>query len=429
MSVNFVFKGQMNNEDIHKFYNENAIDCFISTSSSEGLPISIMEAMSYGIPIIAPNVGGIRELVNDENGVLLSDNPSISEISGAIIKIIDANCAYKYELRKSSIKKWNKYFDAKENAKKLTNYIVKNYGNDVSTVIMTIDSLSADWCFVEAEIDELSNQFHVVLIETKVCHDNKENVIVKDCIHKTNCGIELYQYYPCNARYILLKHLIPFFFDANTKVERDEIRSLKEKRSACLWESIKYYALAEEFYKWIYEQRILREDEKTVFYSFWYQDVTLAMCMHMNAGIVLTRTHGYDLYNERYKKGSRQPFRSYMNEKLNDIFFVSEAGKKYYIQNWSNTDLDKIHVFYLGSNSLNVESNIVYGNSNDVIRIVSCSSIIPLKRIDRIIDALSIVKEKLPEKHIEWIHFGDGELKEYMEIYARKILKNAYEKR
>nr|WP_272107437.1 glycosyltransferase [Staphylococcus sp. NRL 22/194] len=41
------------------------------------LPISIIEAMSYGLPVIASNVGGISELV-DDNGAILKDNEPIN---------------------------------------------------------------------------------------------------------------------------------------------------------------------------------------------------------------------------------------------------------------------------------------------------------------------------------------------------------------
>ena len=50
-------------------------DIFVLTSSWEGLPLSILEAMSHGLPIVASNVGGIREAVrNSENGFLIHHN-------------------------------------------------------------------------------------------------------------------------------------------------------------------------------------------------------------------------------------------------------------------------------------------------------------------------------------------------------------------
>lgn len=55
----------------------NQYDVFVLMSKHEGLPISIIEAMSEGLPIIASNVGGISELVTN-NGLLLSDNSPLS---------------------------------------------------------------------------------------------------------------------------------------------------------------------------------------------------------------------------------------------------------------------------------------------------------------------------------------------------------------
>ncbi len=67
ISNNVIFTGVRN--DVVAIL--NAGDCFILPSDWEGLPISILEAMAVGKPIIATSVGGIRELVlPGENGVL-----------------------------------------------------------------------------------------------------------------------------------------------------------------------------------------------------------------------------------------------------------------------------------------------------------------------------------------------------------------------
>ncbi len=50
----------------------NKADIFVLTSKFEGLPLSICEAMSVGIPVLATNVGGVSEMVtNDHNGYLI----------------------------------------------------------------------------------------------------------------------------------------------------------------------------------------------------------------------------------------------------------------------------------------------------------------------------------------------------------------------
>lgn len=80
--------GQLSNNEIYKYYQENNVSLFINVSSSEGLPVSIMEACSFGIPIIATDVGGTKEIVSDGyNGYLLSENFESKVLACAIEKI------------------------------------------------------------------------------------------------------------------------------------------------------------------------------------------------------------------------------------------------------------------------------------------------------------------------------------------------------
>lgn len=65
------FLRNVDNKKITGIYKENDVDFFINMSDSEGIPVSIMEALSSGIPVIARNVGGVSEIVNSSNGFLL----------------------------------------------------------------------------------------------------------------------------------------------------------------------------------------------------------------------------------------------------------------------------------------------------------------------------------------------------------------------
>src|SRR5699024_5480479 len=62
--IDYEFLGYIDNNDILKVYEKLDVDYFINMSDSEGLPVSMMEAMSLGIPVIARNVGGISEIVD-----------------------------------------------------------------------------------------------------------------------------------------------------------------------------------------------------------------------------------------------------------------------------------------------------------------------------------------------------------------------------
>ena len=74
----------MSNQQIIDFYAKTPLDLFINVSESEGIPVSIMEAMSFGIPAIATNVGGTNEIVNQKNGYLIDSESTSEEISNYI---------------------------------------------------------------------------------------------------------------------------------------------------------------------------------------------------------------------------------------------------------------------------------------------------------------------------------------------------------
>ena len=80
-NIRYKFPGYYSNENLLKYYRENSIDLFINVSETEGLPVTIMEAMSSGIPIIATDVGGTAELVNNDCCKLLSPCVTSEELS------------------------------------------------------------------------------------------------------------------------------------------------------------------------------------------------------------------------------------------------------------------------------------------------------------------------------------------------------------
>lgn len=70
-NITIIFHGFVKNADLINELQTRYFDVFINVSTSEGLPVSIMEAFSFGIPAIATNVGGTSELVDETTGKLL----------------------------------------------------------------------------------------------------------------------------------------------------------------------------------------------------------------------------------------------------------------------------------------------------------------------------------------------------------------------
>lgn len=59
-------------------------DAFVFTSHWEGLPNVVVEAGALGIPVIAPTVGGVGELVSDDTGYPLPERPSVADYETAL---------------------------------------------------------------------------------------------------------------------------------------------------------------------------------------------------------------------------------------------------------------------------------------------------------------------------------------------------------
>ena len=68
--LNETFALQGHIEDMLPFY--RSLDLYLNTSVHEGIPMSILEAMALSLPVVAPDVGGIGEVVNNgEDGYLI----------------------------------------------------------------------------------------------------------------------------------------------------------------------------------------------------------------------------------------------------------------------------------------------------------------------------------------------------------------------
>lgn len=117
-----VLKGAVGNLDVLHHYKNKPVDLFINLSESEGIPVSMMEVCSFGIPIVATKVGGVPEIVGDENGALLPSNPTVDNVVFAI-EIVLRNSTNKFALRNNAKDVWAKKFDSKVVHREFARYL------------------------------------------------------------------------------------------------------------------------------------------------------------------------------------------------------------------------------------------------------------------------------------------------------------------
>ncbi len=123
-NVRYRFLGCLPNYKVMAYYKHNQIDVFVNVSSSEGVPVSIMEAQSCGIPVIATSVGGTPEIVSGDVGLLISENPSPAEIANALGFFVDHPFSAK-QLVSNSVANWNNRYNADKNYADFANDLKK----------------------------------------------------------------------------------------------------------------------------------------------------------------------------------------------------------------------------------------------------------------------------------------------------------------
>lgn len=116
--VTIDFKGYMSNEDVQKYYMTKKVDLFINLSSSEGVPVSIMEAIAYGIPVAATDVGGVSEIIEKEHGLLIGADDNATTIVKKLEKFIEQYRENPQSKRTAAYEFWRGKFNAEINYKK-----------------------------------------------------------------------------------------------------------------------------------------------------------------------------------------------------------------------------------------------------------------------------------------------------------------------
>lgn len=85
MGKNFILQGFI--EDTADFY--RGLDLYLNTSHHEGIPMSVLEAMSHGLPVVASDVGGLKEIVADGREGYLVKNRHPEEFADKCLKIYE----------------------------------------------------------------------------------------------------------------------------------------------------------------------------------------------------------------------------------------------------------------------------------------------------------------------------------------------------
>lgn len=215
-----------------------------------------------------------------------------------------------------------------------------------------------------------------------------------------------------------------------TKAGRSEITDiLKGKRDITgrFYTSLSYYGCAILTRDFAQKHILKDKNEQILIYSYWFNSSCLGFLLDKDKypGMkVISRIHGYDLYNER-SPYNRQPFRKLMDDKIDALYFIAQKGQEYYTDTFGSNAFDGKYGYAPIGTEKPDRSETDSMKDKDHFELISCSDCIPLKRIHLIIEALASINENdISEKSVKWIHFGGGRLFEELKSLADKLLSD-----
>jgi len=262
--------------------------------------------------------------------------------------------------------------------------------------------------FLETEIQFLSREFK----EVHIFPIGKDGAVKKLPANAKIISVPLYQPYS-TAKMIVRNIFFALFLYAR------EISLTKNKK--------KYLTGFRKHFRYLLHRindaerlgKTLRHyrKEETVVYSFWFNIwVAILILARRVGGIsahILTRAHGGD-FDLAQKKTAHIPFRSLELKCAHKIIAVSNYGKNYFLKNYPFAE-KKIFTSHLGVS--NRGDNPFHSNASR--HFVSCSYMLPVKRLHLIPEILKNISLK-----ITWTHIGDGEMMQEIKKLCRNLPEN-----
>ncbi len=272
--------------------------------------------------------------------------------------------------------------------------------------------VAAERTFLDLEVEVLRERFgHVVLVPESTQGNRAA----------THAAVEVDASYARERGSLTKRDLVLRALRTKLVVEDVAHRGTLALGRRPLRELVRHAALAHHARDWAVRavRRRGLTPERVVFYSFWWTACATGFGLARAALPrlrVVTRAHGFDLYEERhsppYIPGRRAALRL-----LDGVFPDSDRGTVYLAAAASRAGT------WCETARLGVaDPRVLCSPSGDgVLRLVSCSFQVPVKRLDLLLSGVAALARQRPSLRVEWTHFGTGKLQDELTTAAHRI--------
>lgn len=258
---------------------------------------------------------------------------------------------------------------------------------------------SAESAFIQPELDYLTKVFEQIVLVPRICVGR---------IFSLPRGVEVNNQYAALLRQAAHPgKMFQFAFSSQCF-----FREMRRHPEILLYPSkilklVLFSARAELTRRWTMNFIDTRPDvDHCTFYSYWFDHTTTGLAMvkqNFPGAKLISRAHGYDIYEEYYYP-HYWPCRAETLQVLDRLFVASDAGRKHLCEHYPEY-VSKFETAHLGTRD---PAFVNQPSSDSIFRIVSCASIVPVKRLSLLLDGIATAARLRPEQKFEWIHFGGG---------------------
>ena len=197
-NIEYEFIGQLPKNEVLQYLVENPIDVIVNCSTTEGIPVSLMEAIAAGIPAIAINVGGVPEIVqNGVNGFLLDNNQEfvVEKLKNSILRFINLPFESKKEFSDNAILIWDREFSDVLNYSNFSK-LLKNEKELISTKIHCQQCLIDSDIYPSIVLDKYGNCdiCNIISDKNKRLLEKKESGYINELLNDINQNKGLKEY-------------------------------------------------------------------------------------------------------------------------------------------------------------------------------------------------------------------------------------------